>query len=293
MNQRSTSSQEELNKIKKELIDPLAVKLTDSVKWLYIDDLSTHSSDTYPIAIVGKGKPILLLHGFDSCFMEFRRLVPYLENEFQLIIPDLYGFGFCPRAKESQYGMKHIINHLEKILKTLKINSPCGVIGASMGGAVAMELARREKSALNKLLLLSPAGLTGISKPIPAPLAKLGACFLYQSFVREGLCKRAFSNPKEVGFKEKQIASIHIQVPGWGESLSAFAKAGGIANYGLPLPKNPIKILWGKDDKILGKELRENCIKSLKCDHQELTNCGHLPHIEKPEIVASAWKNSY
>ena len=63
------------------------------------------------------------------------------------------------------------------------IKEPIGVIGASMGGAIAMELARRHSTKINRLLLLSPAGLTGRLMPVPRPLDQLGVWFLKQKFV--------------------------------------------------------------------------------------------------------------
>ncbi|KGG13950.1 putative alpha/beta hydrolase [Prochlorococcus marinus str. LG] len=280
----------ELNKVKNSLIDPLAVKLTESVNWLYIDGVSENTSDVYPISIIGEGPPILLLHGFDSCFMEYRRLAPYLNGRFKLIIPDLYGFGFCPRPKKETYGIKPIINHLIKLLKTLKYTSGVGLIGASMGGGIALQFAREYPSIINKILLLSPAGILGEPKPIPPPLDSLGACFLKQSFVRTMLCKQAFSNPIHAGKAEIQIASIHTNVPGWKRSLAAFAREGGIANCGLPLPEQPLSIIWGENDRILSKALRNNCIELLNCSHKRLEKCGHLPHIDKPDLVASHWE---
>ena len=54
--------------------------------------------------MVGEGEPLLLLHGFDSSFLEYRRLAPLLSERFQLFI-DLFGFGFSPRPL-SGYGLR-------------------------------------------------------------------------------------------------------------------------------------------------------------------------------------------
>ena len=78
-------------------------------EWIKLKGLSNNDLDLYPVAIVGSGKPILFIHGFDSCFLEFRRLVPLLEKNYKLIIPDLYGFGFCPRPERNDYGIKQAI----------------------------------------------------------------------------------------------------------------------------------------------------------------------------------------
>ncbi|WP_269622782.1 alpha/beta fold hydrolase [Prochlorococcus marinus] len=285
-NKELTTSKNELNKIEKELLDPLAVNLTKCVKWAYLDGLSDSKSELYPIAVVGEGKPLLLLHGFDSCFLEFRRLTPLLKDKFMLIIPDLFGFGFCPRPKHTEYGIDSIITHLKKILEVLNINSNVSLVGASMGGGIAIKLAREIPKTINKLLLLSPAGLTDPPSPIYPPFDLLGACFLKQAFVRKQLCKQAFANPKDVSAPELQIASIHTNMPGWKESLAAFARKGGISNCGLPLPKQSTKIIWGEEDRILTKSSRDKCIKLLNCSHESIPQCGHLPHIDSPYLVA-------
>ncbi len=287
----TSNSKKELEKITTQLTDPLAKNLAGSVHWLNLNGISKTSEDLYPVAIVGKGKPILLLHGFDSCFLEFRRLIPFLKQNHQLIIPDLFGFGFCPRPKEANYGITSIIQHLVKLLDELNVKENIGIIGASMGGGVAMEFSRQNINNVDKLLLLSPAGLIDKPSPIPWPLDQLGVCFLKQKFVRESLCKNAFFSSKNVGPSEKQIASIHIDVPGWGRSLAAFARGGGVANCGIPLPKRPIAILWGSNDKILNKRSRIECQKRIDCFHEEVDNCGHLPHIDRPELVANRWNN--
>ena len=109
MDNKLSTSKEVFEKVSKTLIDPLAINLAKSIKWIYLNEISKTSEELYPVAVLGKGRPIFLLHGFDSCFMEFRRLAPYLENEYKIIIPDLFGFGFCPRPKNVNYNKNAII----------------------------------------------------------------------------------------------------------------------------------------------------------------------------------------
>jgi len=234
----------------------------------------------------------LLLHGFDSSFLEFRRLVPLLSKQHQLFIPDLYGFGFCPRPKNTFYGPKALIIHLNAVLNQLTKRNPIGIIGASMGGALSMELARLHPKKINRLLLLSPAGLTGRPMSVPRPLDQLGVWFLSQKLVRKNLCRQAFADPNaNVGPSEEQIASLHLQVPGWGSSLAAFARSGGLANCGKPLPIQPLNVIWGANDKILNDTQKKESIALLGEHLEELQNCGHLPHLEQPDLVANRWLN--
>ena len=50
------------------LLDPLGLYLANDVKWIELDQ--NWNSLKFPVAMGGKGQPILLLHGFDSSFLE-------------------------------------------------------------------------------------------------------------------------------------------------------------------------------------------------------------------------------
>ena len=52
---------------------------------------------------IGTGRPLILLHGF-MCYADyFLHMANYLKNDFELIIPDLPGFGFTPKLKNNSY----------------------------------------------------------------------------------------------------------------------------------------------------------------------------------------------
>ena len=70
--------------------------------------------------------------------------------------------------------------------------APVGVIGASMGGSVAVELARRHPERVASLLLLAPAGLTGRPMPVPPLLDRFGAWFLGPSWRAAGAVSPGF-----------------------------------------------------------------------------------------------------
>ena len=268
------------------LLDPQARELADQLQWWDLPGLG--SEDPFPVAVIGEGPPLLLLHGFDSSFLEFRRLAPRLQGSFQLFIPDLFGFGFSPRPPQATYGPAAVLNHLDQLLDQLPTSDAVGLIGASMGGSVAVELARRQPERVRDLLLLAPAGLTGQPMPVPPLLDRLGAWFLGRPGVRRGLCRQAFADPdSDVGAPEEQIASLHLQCPGWGMALAAFARSGGFAGCGLPLPPQPLHVIWGAQDRILQPRLKRAAEALLPNPVETIEPCGHLPHIDQPEHVAS------
>ncbi len=270
------------------LLDPQGQDLAARIQWWQLPGLAAE----WPVAVLGAGPPVLLLHGFDSSFLEFRRLAPLLAPHCQLFIPDLYGFGFCPRPAPPTANPEAVLLHLRGLMAAIgeRTPGPLGLIGASMGGSVAVELARLFPEQIHRLLLLAPAGLTGKPMPLPPVLDGLGVKFLGLPWVRKGLCRSAFANPDhDVGAAELEIASLHLQAPGWAETLAAFARSGGFAGCGAPLPEQPISVLWGANDRILRAPQKRAALALLGGRIRELQNCGHLPHIDQPQTVAEAW----
>ena len=271
------------------LLDPQGRTLAAAVQWWELPGWT----NAWPVAVFGQGAPLLLLHGFDSSHLEFRRLAPLLAERHQLIIPDLFGFGFCPRPETGDYSPRGVLDHLEAVRAEGQRRlgaKTVGVIGASMGGSVAVELARRQPQSIERLLLLAPAGLTGRPMPVPPFLAPLGARFLGLPAVRRSLCRTAFADPdRDVGPAELEIASLHLQCPGWARALAAFASSGGFAGCGDPLPQQPLQVLWGANDRILRPPQKRTAQALLGERIRELQACGHLPHIDHPTSVAQVW----
>ena len=283
-NQSRYSNFDYLNEVNKFLIDPLGKEILKDVKWINLGKEWDNSN--FPVVIGGKGDPILLLHGFDSCFLEFRRIYPILKNHFNIIIPDLFGFGFSTRLSNKEYNSQIIITHLIDLLKELNLKRKFKVIGASMGGSVALTLSNNISTQIDKTVLLSPAGLFGEPQNIPKPLNQLGAAFLGLPYIRKKLCRQAFAFPdKSVGEAEEQIASIHLGCLNWRNSLASFAKNGGFGGTLKYLQDIPTKTICGDNDRILGiKEL--NKLKQIsKLNFLGLKNCGHLPHLDLPQLT--------
>ena len=271
------------DKVKNSLLDPLGLNISKDVNWIKLSE--KWNLFEFPVVIGGHGNPILFLHGFDSSFLEFRRVYPFLKNNFQLIIPDLLGFGFTPRLASNQYNPSNIISYLLEIINTLKLQNNLMIVGASMGGSVALHLAKEIPDLIDKIILLSPAGLFGEAKIIPFPLNQIGAAFLGLSQVRKSLCRQAFAFPdKSVGLMEEQIASVHLGCAGWRNSLASFARSGGFAGTYEYMQNISIKTICGENDRILGKKEIKKIKQIDQLNFVGLKNCGHLPHVDLPSL---------
>ena len=274
---------EYFEKVRNSLKDPLGLNMSKDVNWIRLNKKWNFSE--FPVVIGGTGQPILFLHGFDSSFLEFRRIYPFLKKNFQLIIPDLLGFGFTPRIASKQYNPSEIISNLIDIINTFNLKNKLMIVGASMGGSVAINLAKEIPDLIDKIILLSPAGLFGEAKIIPFPLNQIGAAFLGLPQVRKSLCRQAFAYPdKSVGYMEEQIASIHLGCSGWKNSLASFAKSGGFAGTYKYMKNISIKTICGENDRILGKKEIYKIKQIDQLNFIGLKNCGHLPHVDLPTL---------
>ena len=86
----------------------------------------------------GAGEPLVLLHGLGASSADWENQVPELSRHFQVIVPDLRGHGASDRAGD--YGVERFARDTWRLLDHLKVRAPI-LVGHSMGGAVAMQMA--------------------------------------------------------------------------------------------------------------------------------------------------------
>jgi pimeloyl-ACP methyl ester carboxylesterase len=238
------------------------------------------------------GTPILLVHGFDSSVLEYRRILPLLAQENEVWAVDLLGFGFTDRLPDVAYSPLAIKTHLYYFWKTL-INQPVILVGASMGGAAVIDFTLTYPEVVKNLILIDSAGLKGgsaLSKLMFPQLYKLAAEFLRNPKVRERICRSAYKDQSLVSQDALDCAELHLKMSNWSEALITFTKSGGYSAYKLQQLgqiEQPTLILWGDSDKILGTKDAPKFNKAIPNSQLIwIQSCGHIPHVEKAEITA-------
>jgi len=242
----------------------------------------------------GSGEPpLLLLHGFDSSLLEFRRLLPLLAAHTQVWAIDLLGFGFCDRTASPRFDPAAIQQHLYSSWQQL-IARPAVLVGASMGGAVALEFALTYPDCVEQLVLIDSAGLSAgpaMDKVMVPPLDSWATAFLRAPWVRHRISLQAYCDRSLVTPDADCCTSLHVAMPGWKQALIAFTKSGGYGSLQAKLPQItcPTLIIWGQQDRILGTKDATRFQQAIP--HSQLVwiaDCGHVPHLERPEATASA-----
>jgi pimeloyl-ACP methyl ester carboxylesterase len=235
--------------------------------------------------------PILLLHGFDSSVLEFRRLLPLLATQTTTWAVDLLGFGFTERQPELVFSPESIKTHLYYFWKTL-IARPVILVGASMGGAAAIDFTLTHPIAVEKLVLIDSAGFgagPAIGKFLVPPLDYWATQFLKHPLVRQQVSRKSYFDHSWASADALACGALHLNQPGWSQALIAFTQSGGYGSFRDRLSKiqPPTLILWGQQDRILGTADADNLQAAIpKAQQVWIANCGHVPHLEAPSIAA-------
>lgn len=271
------------------LTEETSIALANQIQFAAVQTPLAESPIQTSYVSAGEGLPLLLLHGFDSSIFEFRRLVPELTAYGQVWAVDLLGFGFSDRLVTPRVDPEAIRLHLYSFWQQM-IGEPVVLVGASMGGAAALDWSLSYPEAVQKLVLIDSAGITSgpaLGRFIFPPLDSWAAAFLRNPRVRRGVSQRAYHDQSWVTADAERCATLHLQAPGWQSALIAFTKSGGY-RLGKRIQEVavPTLILWGEQDRILGTKDAQQFERAIPQSQLVwIPECGHVPHLEKARVT--------
>ena len=275
-----------------QLTEDTSIDLAKQIKIAPIKtSFTTEAINTAYVKQGSSGTPILLLHGFDSSLLEFRRLIPLLAARQETWAIDLLGFGFSDRLTNIPYGVDAIKEHLHYFWKS-HIQQPVILVGASMGGAAAIDFTLTYPEAVAKLVLLDSAGLAKqpvVGKFMFSPLDRWATEFLRNPKVRQNISKAAYFDKSFANLDAQTCAALHLKCANWNRALIAFTKSGGYGSFTEKIQNltQETLIIWGRQDKILGTKDAGKFAKLIPNNKLVwIDNCGHVPHLEKPSFTA-------
>jgi pimeloyl-ACP methyl ester carboxylesterase len=271
-------------------------------------DLTVH------LARTGAGRPLLLLHGWPEFWLTWARCMQKLKGRFQLLAPDLRGFGATDKASRGpsrDAGPEVHAADVLALLDRLRI-ARVGLVSHDVGAFVAQALARRHPERL--------AGLFFFNCPYPgigrrwAEAAHLIEIW-YQSFHQLPWAAGLIGGSREacrtyighfLGHWARDPHAFDADLEAWVDNFMrpgnlqggfdwyasvAKARAAVIREEVAPLPKIalPTRILWGRHDPILKAEWVDRLGEFF--EDPEITiakDAGHFVHYETPDAAAAA-----
>lgn len=241
----------------------------------------------------GHGPLIVLVYGFTGSKENWLPMMRALAKSHHVIAPDLPGWGESERHPDGDYGPSAQVERLAAFLRA-QDERPVLLVGHSMGGQIVGLLAARHPELVDRIVLMSAAGVK----------------FAENEFGREVLAGR---NPFEVRTRAELHRYLHIVftdpplVPwpadeamvrrrrldvdfeqqvldriGRGpEALSLESELGRI--------RAPVLLLWCRDDKVIDVSAAEVFHQHLADSRTVLlAGCGHMPMMAQPDNVNEA-----
>ena len=233
----------------------------------------------------GKGVPLIYLHGTDG-LAEWPAILDTLAERFDVIVPDHPGFGASkvPAWIDDVSDLAYI--YLDAIA-ALGL-SGVHVVGQSLGGWIALEMAVRSTQHLRSLTLISSAGIhvKGVPKADifiidPEELARLA---YVDPKMGEAAAERAGADKYQDLAVLNRIASARF---GWQPRFF-----NPRLERWLHRVKIPTHVIWGEGDRIIPPAYAEAFHRLIPGSTVTMIpNAGHLPHVERAGAVADAMQN--
>ena len=231
---------------------------------------------------IGKGYPLVLVHGYLGSSEMWKFQKDYLKNYFRVIAPALPGFGESYKVKSL-----NSINTMAKIvlecLEKKKINK-FNLMGHSMGGMIVQEIVKVSGDKVNKLICFA----TGSIGDIPDRFESLDVSI--KRLKDEGIKETVKRIPPKWfvnGNKAKNYYLCENAVKETSEetadnALNAMKNWNGLDN--LKNIKNETLIIWGDKDISYNFDQVEMLNKNIPDSRLDIfKGCCHNVHLEEPE----------
>ncbi len=244
----------------------------------------------------GRGQPLVLLHGLGLSWRSWQPVLDALEDRHDVVAIDLPGFGESPPLPDGAAPTPtRLADAVESELDRLDLDTPA-LVGNSLGGWVALELARRGRAA--RTVLISPSGLESpwerafviaaneqmrLRARFGAPLGRwLTAPALARVMLFGGLRSQPWRVPPDAAARDLHDFGYS---PGFQSTLSSTVATR--APTWLGEIHIPVRVTYGTLDLMLGAFTAPRFAAAIpNAELVPLPNVGHVPMHDDPKLVA-------
>jgi pimeloyl-ACP methyl ester carboxylesterase len=249
---------------------------------------------TISTAQAGSGPPLLALHGLGGSKASFLPTLLALADARRVVAIDLPGFGDSVKPAGVPYDAPFFARAVADVLDALGLPR-ADLLGNSMGGRIALEVALEEPARVGAVALLSPAMAwlrprpwTSLVRALPVdlPLPALVPPRAIEALVR-GLVPGGEDGWAAAGIDEFARA---YATPGGRSAFHAAARAiyldephGETGLWSrLRAMETPALFVWGREDKLVPIAFMRHVEAALPAARHVELPCGHVPQVELP-----------
>lgn len=260
----------------------------------------------------GRGSPVVFIHGLGSSgYMEWRHNLETVATRHRVFAPDLPGYGRTDKPK-ARYTIPYFARYIQRYMEDRGLRS-AAVVGASLGGGVALELALEQPSLVRKLVLVNTLGLgrpkMRFAQMTYGLVTLPGVGEAVMRFTRDALkwaspqmVRRVASrysgattdlsqaiddvyveDLKELYAKDEFHSAYLSTVRGLVHPKALFGGHHDVTQR-LNELKIPVQLIWGADDPLFPLEHAARAHSMIKrCHLAVIEGAGHTPQAERPE----------
>lgn len=248
--------------------------------------------------IAGQGPPVVLIHGVAGRAGQWDPAAQLLAESYTVIAPDLLGHGQSAKPR-GDYSLGAHASGIRDLLLGLGFER-ASVVGHSLGGGIAMQLAYQHPERCERLVLVASGGLGADVHPLLRAATLPGSELVLPLLAHPRVLEVASLLPRALGRIGLRTGPDLAEMARGYRSLSnAEARSAFIhtlrgvidptgqrvnASDRLYLAsKMPTLIIWGRRDKIIPVDHAEPAHQSMPGSRLELFDeAGHFPHLDDP-----------
>ncbi len=240
------------------------------------------------VAEAGKGRDLLFLHGAGGHMLN-DPLLAALATRYRVVAPLLLVDG-RPDGEDGLRDMLDFTLHTLDVMEKLDLNKPI-VVGHSMGGMIAAEMAAIARSEVSKLCLLAPAGLWLDDHPVVDIFSKLPyelpALLFHDAEAGEKLLTAGAGNMDDPEFLKQFLVTRARRLGMAGKILFPIPDR-GLAQRLYRITAKTL-IVWGREDALIPAVYGDAFRKAIpKSKLVRIAKAGHAVGQEKPDAVLKA-----
>jgi len=230
---------------------------------------------------------LVLVHGLGASAERWEHVIPLFADNFRIIVPDLIGFGLSDKP-QVDYTPEFFSEFLEKFFVASGTKRPY-LVGSSLGGQISVEYTVSHPNNVEKLVLVSPAGVMKQSTPA------LDAYIIAALYPNEHSAKNAFELMEGSGdnIDQKIINGFIERMRLPNAKLAFMSTVLGLKNSELITSKLssisvPTLIIWGSRDPVIPINHADSFVSAIQdCQFFRMDGCGHTPYVQDPCTFAS------
>lgn len=241
---------------------------------------------------MGSGEPLLLLHGLGTTREDFAELAPRLAREYDVLSVDLPGHGQSPRIRR-RASVQSLTDIVAADLDQLGLDR-VHIVGNSLGGRLALELARRHRAL--SVVSIAPSGMGLPPERAYQALAMSGARLAFKAAGPRIERLSASSRGRRLllgGLRARPSQATQAEARavkgGFAESTGFWRMLWWTVLVDVPVGLQridcPVVLAQGTRDLLAGGQTPRYLLAVPGSRFQPLPRAGHAPHSDSPDEI--------